>query len=85
MQAELAKLKGVADDLSRLMSSAKASQTEVERVSDTLNRIELELSKLGKWVSTNEEWVGSVNAFRKQVNSSILELRSTVNAMQAIP
>lgn len=82
---DLAQLKGVADDLSRLMASAKANQSEVERVADTLNRIELEMTRLGKRVSTNEEWVGSVNAFRKQVNASILELRATVGALQAAP
>ena len=85
LQSDLAELKGVADDLSRLMASAKASQSEVERVADTLNRIELETSKLGKRVATNEEWVGSINAFRKQVNASILDLKSTVNALQATP
>ncbi|NND69194.1 MAG: hypothetical protein HKN19_16505 [Halioglobus sp.] len=83
--ADLAKLKGVADDLSRLMASAKANQSEVERVADTLDRIELETSKLGKRVSTNEEWVGSINAFRRQVNASILELKSTVSGLQATP
>ena len=83
--ADLAKLKGVAGDLSRLMSSAKANQAEVERVADTINRIDLELSKLSKRVQSNEEWVGSVNAFRQQVNASLLELQSTVRALQTAP
>lgn len=82
---DLAKLKGVAGDLSRLMANAKANQSEVERVADTLNRIELEMNKLSKRVQANEEWVGSVNAFRKQVNASLIELRSAVNAQQAAP
>ena len=85
MQADLAELKGVADDLSRLMASAKASQTEVERVADTLNQIELETSKFDKRIATNEEWIRSINAFRKQVNASILDLKSTVSALQAPP
>jgi chromosome segregation ATPase len=81
--AEIAKLKSVAGDLARLMSSAKASQAEVERVADNLNRINLAMAKLDKRVTGNEEWVGSVNAFRKQVNTSLSELQSTVRAMQA--
>ncbi|MEZ5503957.1 MAG: hypothetical protein R3E50_15320 [Halioglobus sp.] len=80
---EIAKLKSVAGDLARLMSSAKANQAEVERVADTLNRIDLALAKLDKRVTGNEEWVGSINAFRKQVNTSLGELQSTVRAMQA--
>ncbi|MFT4614099.1 MAG: chromosome segregation ATPase [Bacteroidia bacterium] len=83
--ADLDRLKGVAGDLSRLMGSAKANQTEVERVADTLNRIELEMNRLSKRVQTNEEWVGSINAFRKQVNASLLELRNTVSSLQATP
>ena len=83
--ADLAKLKGVAGDLSRLMGNAKANQAEVERVADTLNRIELEMNRLDKRVQTNEDWVGSVNAVRKQVNARVLELRSTVSSLQAAP
>jgi len=79
---DIAELKSVAGDLARLMSSAKANQAEVERMADSLNRIELALAKLDKRVAGNEEWVGSVNAFRKQVNASLGELQSTVRSMQ---
>jgi chromosome segregation ATPase len=82
---DLAELKSVAGDLARLMASAKASQAEVERVADSLNRIELALAKLDKRVAGNEEWVGSVNAFRKQINASLAELQATVRAMQTSP
>lgn len=82
---DLAKLKSVAGDLARLMSSARANQAEVERVADSLNRINLELTKLEKRVAGNEEWVASINAFRKQVNSSLSKLQATVRTMQAGP
>jgi chromosome segregation ATPase len=83
--AEIAQLKTVGGDLARLMSSAKASQAEVERVSDSLNRIELSMAKLEKRVAGNEEWVGSVNAFRRQVNASLGELQAAVHSHQAGP
>jgi len=83
--AELEALKSVGGDLARLMTSAKASQAEVERVADSLNRIELSMNKLEKRVAGNEEWVGSVNAFRRQVNASIAELQGTVRTLQARP
>jgi chromosome segregation ATPase len=80
---DIAKLKSVAGDLSRLMTSAKSNQAEVERVADTLNRINLDLAKLNKRVQSNEEWLGSINAFRKQVNASLTELKGSVRALQA--
>jgi chromosome segregation ATPase len=83
--AEIAKLKSVSGDLARLMTSAKANQAEVERIADSLNRIELSLARLDKRVAGNEEWVGSVNAFRKQVNTSLSELQNSVRSMQSAP
>ena len=83
--AELAKLKSVAGDMSRLMSSAKTNQAEVERVADSLNRINLSLNKLDKRVEGNEEWVSSINAFRKQVNASLAELQASVTALRTSP
>lgn len=84
-QSEIAKLKSVAGDMSRLMASAKTNQAEVERVADTLNRINLDLNKLEKRVQGNEEWVGSINAFRRQVNASLSELQSSLQVMRAAP
>lgn len=82
---EIARLKSVSGDLARLMTSAKANQAEVERVADSLNRIELSLARLDKRVVGNEEWVGSINAFRKQVNTSLSELQASLRALQARP
>ncbi len=83
--ADLAKLKGVAGDLQRLAASGKTNQAEVERVADTLNRINLDLAKLNKRVQGNEEWINSINAFRKQVNASIVELQAALRARPAGP
>jgi chromosome segregation ATPase len=80
---DIAELKGIAGDLARLMSSAKANQAEVERVADSLNRINLILSRLEKRVAGNEEWVASINAFRKQVNTSLGELQAAIRNQQA--
>lgn len=83
--SDIAKLKSVAGDLQRLMASAKANQAEVERVADSLNRMNLEYAKLNKRVEANEEWVGSVNAFRRQVNTNMTQLQASVRALQAAP
>lgn len=83
--AEVSKLKSVSGDMARLMTGAKTNQAEVERVADSLNRINLQLNKLEKRVQGNEEWVGSINAFRKQVNASLSELQSSVQMIRNTP
>lgn len=83
LKADLAKLKGVAGDLERLMASGKRNQSEVERLADALNRYELENAKLQKRVAANEEWVQSINASRRQVNAKISQLETTLRALQA--
>lgn len=83
LSADMARLKSVSGDLARLIDSAKANQAEVERVADNLNRINLSLAKLEKRVGGNEEWVGSVDAFRKQVNASLGALQADVRALQS--
>jgi chromosome segregation ATPase len=85
VSGDIAKLKSVAGDLDRLMASAKSNQAEVERVADTLNRINLDLSKLGKRVDINEESVQSIDAFRRQIMASITELQASVRVLQSTP
>jgi DNA repair exonuclease SbcCD ATPase subunit len=77
---DIAKLKKVADELDRLIASGRANQAEVERVADSINRVNLDLAKLNKRVQSNEEWINSINAFRKQVNASIVELQAAVRS-----
>jgi len=82
---DLAKLKSVSGDLGRLMSSAKANQSEVERVADDLNRINLEFAKMTKQVKDNKEWLGSINAFRSQVNSALTRMQADIRTLQTTP
>ena len=83
--SDLTKLKSVAGDLSRLMTSAKANQSEVERVADDLNRINLEFAKIGKQVRDNEEWLASINAFRSQTNSALTRMQADIRTLQTTP
>lgn len=79
---DLIALQRVGGDLQRLMSSAKTSQAEVERVADALNRINLDVTRLEKRVAGNEEWIGPINAFRQSTNASISQLQATVRILQ---
>lgn len=78
--ADIAKLKSIADELERIIASGKTNQAEVERVADSINRVNLELAKLNKRVQGNEEWIQSINTFRKQVNASLVELKAALRA-----
>lgn len=85
LNTDMAKLKSVAGDLERLMASARSNQSEVERVADALNRLNLDMAKLNKRVQSNEEWVGSINARRRQLNEQISRLEAEVRALQQSP
>ena len=77
---DIAKLNSVAGDLERIIASGKVNQAEVERVADSINRVNLDLAKLSKRVQDNEEWIQSINAFRKQVNASLAELKAALRS-----
>jgi chromosome segregation ATPase len=85
LSSDADKLKGVAEELERVIASTSLTQAEVERVADNLNRIDLAATKLDKQVAANEEAVRSIDAFRKQVNASLNQLRSTLRTIQATP
>ena len=61
------------------LSSAKQSLTEqkrtLESASDRLNRVQDDLNKVEKRVKVNEEWVESINGFRRQVNQDLTRLK----------
>ncbi|MEM6579920.1 MAG: hypothetical protein AAF699_01535 [Pseudomonadota bacterium] len=80
---DIASLKAVADELDRVIATGRVNQSEVERVADSINRVNLELAKLNKRVQSNEEWIQSINTFRQQVNASILELQAALRAQPA--
>ena len=77
------KLTTIGNDVAQLTRSLTNNQTEVERVADNLNRINLDLAKLEKRVAVNEDWVASVNAFRRQANASLSKLQAQLRSLQA--
>ncbi|MEM8562440.1 MAG: hypothetical protein AAGF57_09420 [Pseudomonadota bacterium] len=81
--SDIAGLKAVADELDRVIATGRMNRSEVERVADSINRVNLELAKLNKRVQGNEEWISSINTFRQQVNASLLELQAALRAQTA--
>lgn len=85
LQTDLAALKKLSGDLERMAATAKRAQTDVERLADGVNKARLERAALNKRVDSNEEWIESINAFRKQVNANISRLESQIRAATAAP
>ena len=85
MESDLASLKRVAGDLERLSKTAMDAQANLERLADNVNKANLDRAAMNKRVTSNEEWIESINAFRRQVNASISRLEAEIRSSQAVP
>jgi chromosome segregation ATPase len=68
--------------LSQMTAKATANQRQLEKLGDQMYRLNLDFALLTKRVSTNEEWVESINGFRKQVNRNMNNLQQSVGRLQ---
>jgi len=85
LETDLAALQRVAGDLERLSKTAMDAQANLERLADNVNKANLERAAMNKRVASNEEWIESINAFRRQVNASISRLESQLRSAQSAP
>ncbi len=85
LETDLAALQRVAGDLERLSKTAMDAQANLERLADNVNKANLERAAMNKRVVSNEEWIESINAFRRQVNASISRLESQIRSTQSAP
>ena len=83
LQQDLASLQRVAGDLERLSQTAKSAQANLERLADNVNKANLERAAMNQRVTANEEWIESINAFRRQVNASISRLETQIQSAGA--
>ncbi len=54
-------------------------QVALESVTEKLNRITAEQNKLAQRIATNEEWVQSINNFRRQTNRELVNIKSMMS------
>ena len=83
LTADLTELQALSADIERLAGSARQIQNDVERLADDVNRANLERASIGNRVTANEEWVESINGFRKQVNANVSQLRADIRQLSA--
>lgn len=84
LAVDMKALQAVAGDLERIQKTATASEAQLERLGDDLNRLNLEFAKLQRRVGVNEEWVESNNNFRKTVNRNLSDLNTRLNEVQGV-
>lgn len=85
LESDLAALQRVAGDLERLSKTAMDAQANLERLADNVNKANLERAAMRQRVTSNEEWIESINAFRRQVNASISRLENQMRNSQVSP
>ncbi len=82
LKSELIALTKVASELERLAATARQSQDGIERIADGLNKSNLDSAALKQRVVSNEEWIESINGFRKQVNANMTRLEQAIRNAQ---
>ena len=78
MRAQLSKVEKTEATVELSKRKLDEQQVALESVTEKLNRISSEQEKLGQRISTNEEWVQSINNFRKQTNRELVNIKSLV-------
>ena len=63
-------------NLNTAQKQLAAQQSQMQSLQDKLNRMNTTFTQLDKRVSANEEWLESVNGFRRQVNRDLNSIKS---------
>lgn len=76
-----------AEAMQSIVAANKQALTQqmsaIEAAADEINRVIVDMSKLDRRVKGTEEWVESINGFRRQVNREIATLKQSIGQMQA--
>ncbi len=83
IDTRLQALNKVPEQYSQIKKDFEQQRELLRQVNDALNRINAERSVLDKRVKTNEEWVESINGYRKQTNITIEQMQQRINTLQS--
>ncbi|HUH37952.1 MAG TPA: hypothetical protein VL027_08410 [Spongiibacteraceae bacterium] len=75
LNAQLAKSAKTENAVERIQGQMVTLQALAEGASDRSNALKSSIAKLEQRVKVNEEWVASINAFRRQMNAEIEALK----------
>jgi methyl-accepting chemotaxis protein len=82
LSSQLKKSQQLQSQFAKSQSTIASQQKSLEQVADKANRLRNEIVQLDRRVKGTEEWVESINGFRRQVNRDLSALKQNVGQMQ---
>jgi chromosome segregation ATPase len=83
LKTQLAKAGKVQTTVASNQKKLVVQESSLEATSDKVNRVSSDMNKLNRRVEETEEWVESINGFRKQVNRDVGALKKSVGQLQS--
>jgi chromosome segregation ATPase len=78
LNRQLPQLQNLSSELKEVQSLSIAQKAQLSELDDTLAEARTGLSKLGKRVGETEDWVKSINAYRRQMNQKLADLEASL-------
>ena len=79
LQTQLGDVQALSSTIKEAQSTSLSHQAQLSELDDTIAALKVSVSGMKKKVSENQEWVKSFNTFRKQTNSKLGQLESSIN------
>lgn len=83
LSSQLTQVEAMQTTLTTNQQKLSQQESQLESNSDKLNRLNSDVGKLGKRIEDNEEWIESINGFRRQVNRDLGVLKQRIGQLQA--
>lgn len=78
LNQQLPQLQALSSELKEVQSLSIAQKAQLSELDETLADAQASLSKLGKRIGENEDWVKSINAYRRQMNQKLADLEAAL-------
>ncbi len=79
LEKRVASLSGMKADIDKALATANGMKSSLSKMEISVAKVEGAQSAIAKRVDTNEQWVESINAYRKQVNRRLEDLSKTIS------
>jgi len=78
LEKKIASMSGLKGDIDAAVTAANGMKSQLSKMSVSVAKVEGSQAALAKRVDANEQWVESINAYRKQVNRRLEEINKLV-------
>ncbi len=84
LQSDREQLSALKQQLAKAQSATTANSKRIDELRKN-GQLAAEVARLEQRVAANEEWLASVNAFRRQINGDITALRESISRHHSAP